>query len=269
VHEIQWKKIWKIIAQPKVKQFMWRLAHNSLATKRNIQSRGIECDTRCVCCNRLGEDGAHLFLKCKEVRRAWMVLKLDQTYNRMCQAVNAKEVVQIVLSLKEEECSLICHFLWKWWTRRNRINAKENVGRIEDAIAQARKWTADALQFCRQRLTEVKIRESAVWTPPSGEFLKINTDGAFQAESRTGGWGFVIRDCDCSIRGSGAGLLTHVTSAAQAEAQACTEALHAAADWGMSQVHIESDSQNLVCALQSSDFDLAPEGVSIGISVFL
>jgi ribonuclease HI len=100
-----------------------------------------------------------------------------------------------------------------------------------------------------------------VWTPPSGEFLKINTDGAFQAESRTGGWGFVIRDCDCSIRGSGAGLLTHVTSAAQAEAQACTEALHAAADWGMSQVHIESDSQNLVCALQSSDFDLAPEGV--------
>jgi hypothetical protein len=91
VHEIQWKKIWKIIAQPKVKKFMWRLAHNSLATKRNIQSRGIECDTRCVCCNRLDEDGAHL----------------DQTYNRMCQAVNAKEVVQIVLSLKEEECSLI------------------------------------------------------------------------------------------------------------------------------------------------------------------
>jgi hypothetical protein len=41
----------------------------------------------------------------------------------------------------------------------------------------------------------------------------------------------------------------------------CHLELHAAADWGMSQVHIESDSQNLVCALQSSDFDLAPEGV--------
>jgi hypothetical protein len=42
---LQWEKIWKIVAQPKVKQFIWRLAHNSLATKRNIQKKGVECDT--------------------------------------------------------------------------------------------------------------------------------------------------------------------------------------------------------------------------------
>jgi ribonuclease HI len=71
----------------------------------------------------------------------------------------------------------------------------------------------------------------------------------------------VIRDCDGSVRGSGAGLLTHVTSAAQAEGQACTEALQAAGDWVMLHIHIETDSMNLVRAMQTSDFDLAPEGV--------
>jgi hypothetical protein len=39
------------------------------------------------------------------------------------------------------------------------------------------------------------------------------------------------------------------------------QAVQAAADWGMGRVHFESDSQNLVRALQSTDFDLAPEGI--------
>jgi hypothetical protein len=39
------------------------------------------------------------------------------------------------------------------------------------------------------------------------------------------------------------------------------QAVQAAADWGMGRVHFKSDSQNLVRALQSTDFDLAPEGI--------
>jgi ribonuclease HI len=50
-------------------------------------------------------------------------------------------------------------------------------------------------------------------------------------------------------------------SAAKAEAHACAEAMAAAAGWGMTNVHIESDSQNLIRAIQSKDYDLDPEGV--------
>jgi hypothetical protein len=55
----------------------------------------------------------------------------------------------------------------------------EKVGRIEDAIAQARRWTADALQFCRLSSAEKIAKEPDVWVPPSGDILKISTDGAF------------------------------------------------------------------------------------------
>ena len=34
-------------------------------------------DTRCVVCNRLDEDGAHLFLKCKTIAKVWDLLELD------------------------------------------------------------------------------------------------------------------------------------------------------------------------------------------------
>jgi hypothetical protein len=68
---LQWQNIWKLQCIPKVRQFVWRLAHNSLPLKRNIQRRGMECDTLCVCCRRLDEDGAHLFLKCKQVKNIW------------------------------------------------------------------------------------------------------------------------------------------------------------------------------------------------------
>jgi hypothetical protein len=52
-----------------------------------------------------------------------------------------------------------------------------------------------------------------------------------------------------------------VASAAQAEAHACAEAVAAGVGWGMTNVHIESDSQNLICAIQSKDYDLAPKGI--------
>jgi hypothetical protein len=37
-----WTKIWEIPCIPKVKQFLWRLAHNSLPIMANIERRGIE-----------------------------------------------------------------------------------------------------------------------------------------------------------------------------------------------------------------------------------
>jgi ribonuclease HI len=50
-------------------------------------------------------------------------------------------------------------------------------------------------------------------------------------------------------------------SAAHAEVQACEEAAHAASGWGMVHVQIESDSQNLVHAMRSTEFDRAAEGI--------
>lgn len=73
-----WKKIWKLPGPLKIKQFVWRVAHNSLAFKQNISRRGVRLDTRCPVCFRFDEDGGHCFMKCKPVRQCWRELGLEQ-----------------------------------------------------------------------------------------------------------------------------------------------------------------------------------------------
>jgi hypothetical protein len=45
------------------------------------------------------------------------------------------------------------------------------------------------------------------------------------------------------------------------KAVGCSEAMHAAVEWGMGDIHLETNSRVLVCALQNSDYDPAPKGV--------
>lgn len=69
---VQWKLLWKIGCPGKIRHFLWRFAHNSLALRKNLERRGMDLDTRCVMCSRQSEDGAHLFFfKCKYVQRVW------------------------------------------------------------------------------------------------------------------------------------------------------------------------------------------------------
>jgi ribonuclease HI len=96
------------------------------------------------------------------------------------------------------------------------------------------------------------------WKPPEGEFLKVNTDGCFDAKTRSGGWGIIARNASGEMQGAGAGKLAHVADAFQAEAEACSHALQALQGWGMSRIQLETDSQLLVNALKNNAEDLGP-----------
>lgn len=55
-----WKKLWSLNCPGKMKHLLWRMAHNSLAIRKELARRGMDLDTRCVMCGRFDEDGAHL-----------------------------------------------------------------------------------------------------------------------------------------------------------------------------------------------------------------
>jgi hypothetical protein len=122
-------------------------------------------------------------------------------------------------------------------------------------------WMGESAKYCRRQRTEQKIKEIHTWIAPSDDWLKINCDGSYITDTRHGGWGFVVRNANGEVRGVGAGRMDAVARAAHAEAEACSQALQLAASWSMMEVIIEADSANLIKALQSVEFDLAPEGV--------
>jgi ribonuclease HI len=104
-------------------------------------------------------------------------------------------------------------------------------------------------------------RLHASWTRPPRDIVKVNCDGAFFAETKTGSWGFVIRDHNGHASVVGSGSLGAVHDVECAEAQACIAGLQAASSHGMGRIILESDSVNTVKALQSDERDLSPASV--------
>jgi ribonuclease HI len=96
--------------------------------------------------------------------------------------------------------------------------------------------------------------------PPEGSW-KINVDGAFWDREKKGAWGFVVRDDQGNAVLAGAGSLMSISDALIAETHACIAALQAAADHGLQNIVLESDSLILVRALQSDLYDRARGGM--------
>jgi hypothetical protein len=104
----------------------------------NIERRGILCDTLCVCCKRLDEDGAHLFLKCKEMRGLWKSIGMEELCDRMSTYENAQAVVQEILLLNDEKKVLNLCLLWRWWLQRNKRSREGKNVPAEIILRQAR-----------------------------------------------------------------------------------------------------------------------------------
>lgn len=81
------------------------LAHNSLPVKANIKRKGIECGTLCLCYRRLNEDGW-----CKEAKKLWREMQLEEVRLRLCACAKAREVVQQVIT-EHEQVLVACMLL--------------------------------------------------------------------------------------------------------------------------------------------------------------
>jgi ribonuclease HI len=99
------------------------------------------------------------------------------------------------------------------------------------------------------------------WRLPATDFIKVNVDAAFCQETHRGAWGFIARGNDGSFLLAGTGSMQNLSSALHAEAAACVTAIERMSNMGFFRVIFESDSLNLVNALNSGDADLSDIGV--------
>jgi hypothetical protein len=182
-----WKDLWDLPCLPKVKQFMWRLAHNSLPLRVNIEKRNIPCDTLCVCRKRLDEDGAHLFLKCKEAKEVWRMLNIGDIRERLCVMETAGDVIQEILKLNDEQKILCSCLLWRSWLRRNKINVEGKKIALTDLVGQVKYWANESKQCLEKQKADRVTEENVGWQKPEGEAVKFNCDGAFRSDTRTRG----------------------------------------------------------------------------------
>lgn len=190
-----WRKLWNLDCPKKMIHFLWRLGHNTLALRVNLRRRGMKIDTKCVMCERYDEDGAHLFFKCKGVRQVWANLQLDELWKELAGLFSVREVMEAILKLNVEMQRKVITLLYLWWSERCGVREGEQrkdsdclarwVGSYETEWSKSKQTKADG---------EFQAKISKRWSPPPENLVKINCDGAFFSNTRSGGWGFLIRE---------------------------------------------------------------------------
>jgi hypothetical protein len=121
-HQQVRKKLWKMECPPKVLHFLWRFCHNSHPL---YMRKGIVLDTRCSVCSRYFEDGGHLFFRCKEVKKMWRAINMQEERARLSECLNPLEIMHRLQSLPGDQSMQGVALLWCWWQERNKVNHQE------------------------------------------------------------------------------------------------------------------------------------------------
>ena len=147
-----------------------------------------------------------------------------------------------------------------WWRVRNKCNAGEAKASHDAVMHQIPAFNAELERFGNKGKGHSVHKAVCKCQKPAEEILKINTDGSFDAAGSSGGWGLVVRDAQGSALGAAAGCLHNAQNVLHAEAEACLQAVLLAQRWGMSNIHVECDSQQLISAILGNSQDLALNG---------
>jgi ribonuclease HI len=258
--KFSWKKIWDLRAPNKLKFFVWRLSHNSLASRMKIKRLGVDLDTACPVCHRLNEDGGHVFLKCKMVKACWSSLGLADTRDLLLPCNSAQSMLEELWKCDTEVQLKALTLMWEWWGFRNKVNSGDASANSLEVCHRVEKHMVD---FKSMKLPAIppKPPDQHKWAKPPDNQVKVNFDGAFDYITGSGGWGYIIRDQAGDFVAAGSGKSVHLRYSLHSEAVACLAAINGAIRIGANRIIFESDASNLVQALKSTDYDKSSIGV--------
>jgi len=69
----------------------------------------------------MGEDGGHLFFKCKAAKQVWELMSMEGLRQNLAAQASARDTVAIILKEKELIRTHAVVTLWFLWTNRNAI----------------------------------------------------------------------------------------------------------------------------------------------------
>ncbi|KAE8813898.1 hypothetical protein D1007_08811 [Hordeum vulgare] len=183
----KWQAIWDAPCPLKIQQFLWITAHNSLPVRRNLVKKGVRVDTICPVCHRFDEDGAHMLLKCKPVKKLWRELQLEEQRSAWAQFEDPRHLVESILQLQGTKLLTAISLCWNWWCTRNKVNAEKKSFTHDQIMLQIRRSALEFQDFFSKQ-EKKKAVEAGTWKRPCTDMIKINIDGSFFKELGTEAW---------------------------------------------------------------------------------
>jgi hypothetical protein len=160
----------------------------------------------------MGEDGAHLFFKCRLAKQLWSLLGMETERGSLKSFPIAQDAVEFIMKAAEQKKILMVICLWFIWTERN-VTREEGRRRSAEMLARSVELYANENADLFSKPQMQRVRHWAHWTKPPEDVLKLNVDASFFHESKAGSWGFLIRDSDGDVMLTERGRVNHLLSA--------------------------------------------------------
>lgn len=270
-----WDLIWKAKVPPKVRIFGWRVATNTLATKRNKWKRTLEVDATCGICGCDEEDEFHAVVACTKSRALRYEMRKEWELPPECSfRYTGPDWLQVLLDkISEDMQARVLMLLWRGWhLRDNCIHGKGNET-IRQSVAFLLKYEED-LQLANAT-SEASVTGKAVrslsspgprrtdqtilrWTAPPQETVKINSDATFLPDSGQCWAGAVARDYRGLVFVSACEQIGIAGSVEEAEARAALVGLKALAEVYRGPIVLEMDCLAIVNYLNRDSQSLSP-----------
>ncbi|XP_072146652.1 uncharacterized protein [Setaria viridis] len=192
---------------------------------------------------------------CPWARRFWKTVK-EVTGEKLPGLHPATWTTDLILGTicsKEEAALFVCG-CWSLWSSRNdRVHGRTNWN-----PAAAVKHVANIVEelMCMgPRGVSVEPRVVERWKPPEEGWVKVNSDGSFDACRGQGAGAAVLRDHLGRVRAAQARWYGSIREVLMAEAMAASGGLQLASTMGLPKVVLESDNSVLVSAIKMTMTD--------------
>ncbi|KAM1776455.1 hypothetical protein ACFX15_042380 [Malus domestica] len=257
-----WTLIWSLKTPPKVRHFMWRLAHGALATFEKMYVRKLASTLLCPICQKQVESLEHLFLMCSWVEPIWFGGMLNLRIDRSSISSWLNWFLSVAsrrYGSKEERWEILSYIAvscWHIWTARCKFLFQQvnlNPYQVLMAIRTARGKFFEAKGASAIMSSDAlpMIGQEVRWSPPPLHFFKVNVDASWNSSSLSGFVGVVIRAEGGTFVAARRESIS-ASSVASAEAFALVKSCELAAELGLGCIIVESDYKNSISALSSS-----------------
>lgn len=259
--EFDWKKtVWDLKLAPKVKVFTWKSLKGILPVGERLLQRHINVDPKCKRCGA-SESINHLLFHCPFAREVWSLSPMDSSFE-VSGLTDLRADWNVLHSQKclpptgINQTPLIPWIMWSLWKARNKLVFEKWTGNpvemVTQAIVAAREWSA-------AQGKEVKRPMPGSLAPSVRVKVVARSDASWSSNKMTPGLGWWVMEGELSTKGQRD--VSYVASALIAEGMALREAVLACRRAGIKEVRLESDSVQIIKAINLREPPLEIYGI--------
>lgn len=178
-----WTHIWAANSPPKLKNFIWKLATNSLAVRANQTRRRMEVSPYCHMCGMV-EDTEHMVYRCAWTEAVWFgALGLPEEHkdnSTMEEWLMARRNESGLSYAAKEHRWILCIWLcWMIWRKRCSVVFEVTVLSPMATVGEAMRMMEEYLQASTQTAPPIARNTRVGWRKPKSGYIKLNCDAAW------------------------------------------------------------------------------------------